>query len=57
MYAAGSAGTNELPDFIQNLGVALGLKVIKVEYWVDPSYKKTSYSHRSKFSVGFSLSL
>ena len=57
MYAAGSAGVDSLPDFIQNIGVAVGLKVIKVEYWVDPNYKKTPYTHKSKFSIGFSLSL
>jgi hypothetical protein len=57
MYATGSAGVDELPDFIQNIGAAVGLKVIKVEYWIDPSYKKTPYSHKSKFSIGFSLSL
>jgi len=57
MYSAGSAGVGSLPDFIQNIGVALGLKVIKIEYWVDPNYKKTPYNHKSKFSIGFSLSL
>jgi hypothetical protein len=57
MYSAGSAGVDELPDFIQNVGAAIGLKVIKIEYWIDPSYQKTPYSHKSKFSIGFSLSL
>lgn len=57
MYSAGSAGVKELPDFIQNIGAAVGLKVIKIEYWIDPNYKKTSFTHKSKFSIGFSLSL
>jgi hypothetical protein len=56
-YAAGSAGVDDLPDFIQNIGVGLGLKIVKVEYHIDPSYKKTSYTHRNAVSIGFSLSL
>jgi hypothetical protein len=56
-YAAGSAGIDELPDFIQNIGVGLGLKIVKVEYHFDPSYKKTSYTHKHAWSIGFSLSL
>ncbi len=56
-YAAGSAGVNELPDFIQNIGVAIGVKLVKVEYHIDPNYRKTPYTRRSAFSIGFSLSL
>lgn len=56
-YAAGSAGVGELPDFIQNIGVAIGVKLLKAEYHIDPNYKKTSYTRRSAFSIGFSLSL
>jgi hypothetical protein len=56
-YAAGSAGVDDLPDFIQNIGVGLGLKIVKVEYHIDPSYKKTSYTHRNAVSIEFSLSL
>ena len=57
MYSAGSAGVDKLPDFIQNIGAGVGLKIIKIEYWLDPNYKKTPYTHKSKFSIGFSLSL
>lgn len=56
-YAAGSAGVGSLPDFIQNVGVGLGVKFIRAEYHVDPNYKKTPYTHKSAFSVGLSLSL
>lgn len=56
-YAAGSAGVDDLPDFIQNIGVGLGLKIVKVEYHIDPNYKKTSYTHKHAWSIGFSLSL
>ncbi len=56
-YAAGSAGVGELPDFIQNIGVAIGVKLLKAEYHIDPNYKKTPYTSRSAFSIGFSLSL
>jgi len=54
-YSAGSAGVGKLPDFIQNLGVTLGVKFVKLEYHVDPNYKKTPYTHKSAFSVGVSL--
>ena len=56
-YAAGSAGIAELPDFIQNIGAGLGLKIVKVEYHIDPNYKKTSFTHKHAWSIGFSLSL
>ena len=56
-YAAGSAGAGSLPDFIQNIGVTLGVKFIKAEYNVDPNYHKTDYSKRRAFSVGVSLSI
>jgi hypothetical protein len=56
-YAAGSAGVGELPEFIQNLGVGIGAKLVKIEYHIDPSYRKTSFTHRHAFTVGFSLSL
>lgn len=56
-YAAGSAGIDELPDFIQNIGAGLGLKIVKVEYHIDPNYKKTSFTHKHAWSIGFSLSL
>jgi hypothetical protein len=56
-YAAGAAGVGELPDFIQNLGVGLGVRFLKAEYHVDPNYKKTTLSRKSAFSIGISLSL
>ena len=56
-YAAGSAGVDELPDFIQNIGIGIGVKLIKVQYHIDPSYRKTPFSRRNAFSLGFSLSL
>ncbi len=55
-YAAGSAGIDELPDFVQNIGVGVGVKLIKAQYHYDPSFKDTPYSKRSAFSIGFSLS-
>ena len=55
-YAAGSAGVDDLPDFVQNIGAGLGLKIVKVEYHIDPSYKKTSFTHKHAWSIGFSLS-
>ncbi|MFN2603219.1 MAG: hypothetical protein ABR582_10745 [Gemmatimonadaceae bacterium] len=57
MYSAGSAGVDELPDFIQNLGVGLGFSMIKVEYHIDPNYKKTSFTHKHAFSVSLNLEM
>ena len=56
-YAAGSAGVDYLPRFIQNIGVGIGLKIVKIQYHIDPSYKKTPFTDKSAFSIGFSLSL
>lgn len=56
-YAAGAAGVDDMPDFIQNIGLGVGVKLIKAEYDIDPAYKKTSFSRRSAFSLGFSLSM
>jgi len=56
-YAAGAAGVGGLPDLIQNIGVALGVRFLKAEYHIDPNYKKTSFSRRHAFSIGLSLSL
>jgi len=56
-YAAGAAGVDELPDLIQNIGVGLGVKMVKVEYHIDPNYRKTSFTDKNAFTIGFSLSL
>ena len=56
-YSAGAAGVGTLPNFIQNVGVGLGVKLIKAEFHVDPNYHKTPYTHRTAFSVGVSLSM
>lgn len=56
-YAAGAAGVDELPDLIQNIGVGLGVKLVKLEYHIDPNYRKTSFTDKNAFTIGFSLSL
>jgi hypothetical protein len=56
-YAAGAAGIGKLPDFIQNIGVGLGVRFLKAEYHIDPNYKKTTFSRKHAFSIGISLSL
>ncbi len=57
IYAAGSAGVGELPDFIQNLGVGLGFSMIKFEYYIDPNYKKTSFTRKHAFAVSLNLEM
>lgn len=56
-YSAGSAGVGELPDFIQNLGVSAGIRFLKVEYWIDPNYKRTSFTRKNAFSISLSIAL
>jgi hypothetical protein len=57
IYSAGSAGTGDLPDFIQNIGVGLGTKFIKFEYHIDPNFKETSYTQKHAFAVSLKLDL
>ena len=55
-YAAGSAGIEDLPDFIQNIGVGIGLKFVEAKYHFDPAYEDTGFTKRSAFSLSLSLS-
>ena len=55
-YAAGSAGLDDLPDFIQNIGLGVGLKFIEAKYHIDPAHEETSFTKRSAFSVSLNLS-
>jgi len=57
IYSAGSAGVGELPDFIQNIGVGLGFSMIKFEYYIDPNYKKTSFTRKHAFAVSLNLNM
>jgi hypothetical protein len=54
-YAVGSAGVEELPDFIQNVGIGVGLKFVEAKYHFDPSYEDLGFNRRSAFSVSLSL--
>lgn len=54
-YAAGSAGVKELPDFIQNVSVGLSLKIIKVEYHFDPSYRDEPFRNKTAFSLSLQM--
>ena len=56
-YAAGSAGIGTLPDFVQNIGIGLGVKLVKVQYHIDPSFDDAPFTHKNAFTIGFSLSL
>lgn len=56
-YAAGSAGIGTLPDFVQNISIGLGVKLVKVQYHIDPSFNDEEFTHKNAFTIGFSLSL
>ncbi len=54
-YAAGSAGVGELPSLVQNLGLGVGVSVLRVDYSIDPAGNRSPFSRRSAFSLGVSL--
>jgi hypothetical protein len=54
-YAAGNAGVGELPALIQNVGPALGIGPLRVDYAVDPASNRSPFSRRSAVSFGLSL--
>ena len=56
-YAAGSAGLETLPKFIQNIGIGLGVKLVKVQYHIDPNFDHAEFTHKNAFTAGFSLDL
>lgn len=54
-YAAGNAGVGKLPALIQNVGPALGIGPLRVDYAIDPASNRSPFSRRSAVSVGLSL--
>jgi hypothetical protein len=55
-YAAGNAGIGAWPTLIQNVGVGVGISYFRAGYTIDPASHISSYSKRSDFSFGISLS-
>jgi hypothetical protein len=55
-YAAGNAGPDNIPALIQNLGVGVGIGVLRFDYTLDPSHNRSPFSRRNTFSFGLSLS-
>ena len=54
-YAAGNAGVGKLPALIQNVGPAIGIGPLRVDYAIDPASNRSPFSRRSAVSVGLSL--
>ena len=54
-YAVGSAGVRDLPPFIQNLGIGVGISFLRVDYSIDPAGNRSPFSDRSAFSIGVSI--
>jgi hypothetical protein len=54
-YAAGTAGVRDLPSLTQNLGIGLGLSVLRVDYHIDPASNRSPFSDRSAISFGLSI--
>ena len=55
-YAAGNAGVDEIPRLIQNIGIGVGVSLLRVDYAIDPASDRSPFSRRSAFSFGVSLS-
>lgn len=55
-YSAGNAGPDRLPSLIQNLGVGVGVGLIRFDYTLDPASNRSPFSRRHTFSFGISLS-
>ncbi len=55
-YAAGNAGVDGIPKLIQNLGVGVGVSLLRIDYTIDPASNRSPFSRRSAFSFGVSLS-
>ena len=54
-YAAGSAGVGDLPSLTQNLGIGVGISVLRVDYHIDPASNRSPFSDRSAISFGLSI--
>jgi hypothetical protein len=54
-YAAGNAGIGKLPALIQNVGVAVGVGPLRVDYAMDPASNRSPFSRRSAVTFGLSL--
>jgi hypothetical protein len=54
-YAAGNAGVGKLPALIQNVGPALGVGFLRVDYAIDPASNRSPFSRRSAVTFGISL--
>jgi hypothetical protein len=56
-YSTGNAGFGTIPTLIQNLGIGVGVSVLRVDYTIDPASNRSPLSRRSAFTFGVSLSL
>ncbi len=54
-YAAGNAGIDRLASLIQNVGIGVGVSLIRIDYSIDPAPNRSPFSRRSAFSFGASL--
>jgi len=55
-YAAGNAGIDRIPTLIQNVGVGVGVSMLRVDFSIDPAHDRSVFSRRSAVSVGLDLS-
>lgn len=56
-YSVGNASIDNLSPLIQNLGVGIGVSMLRVDYTIDPAQNRSPFSRRSAVTFGFFLSL
>ncbi|HEY3133392.1 MAG TPA: hypothetical protein VGJ47_02080 [Gemmatimonadaceae bacterium] len=55
-YAAGNAGISGIPRLIQNVGIGVGVSLLRVDFSIDPASNRSPFSRRSAVTFGASLS-
>ncbi len=56
-YSTGNAGLGTIPTLIQNIGVGVGVSVLRVDFTMDPASNRLPVSRRSAVTFGVSLPL
>lgn len=54
-YSTGNAGLGTIPTLIQNLGIGVGVSVLRVDFTIDPASNRSPFSRRSAVTFGASL--
>lgn len=56
-YAAGNAAIDRVRSLIQNVGVGVGVSMLRIDYAIDPARNRSPFSRKSAISFGLNLSI